>query len=229
MGSADLVGGGGFFLGPLWISRTVLTTWGIMVVLGLASFVSTRRLTLDPGRWQTVLEGVIGEIEDAIREVLPDHVREVSPFIGTLWIFLVVANLTGLVPGLESPTADLSLTAALAVTVFLSVHYFGLRILGLRAYVRRYLRPSPVLLPFHLVGEVSRTLALAVRLFGNIMSLELAALLVLLIGGFLVTVPLLMLHIIEALVQAYIFGVLALIYIAGAIQAQEPRRATEQE
>ena len=215
----------GISLGPLWISRTVLITWGIMAVLGTVSVLSSRQLALDPGRWQSVLEGIVEGIGNAVREVLPDHVEQVSPFVGTLWIFLVVANLTGLIPGLSSPTADLSLTAALATLVFFSVPYFGWRALGLRGYLRHYIRPSPMLLPFHLVGEATRTLALAIRLFGNMMSLDLAAMLVLLVGGFLVPVPLLLLHVIEALVQAYIFGVLALIYIAGAIHAQEARPA----
>jgi len=151
--------------------------------------------------------------------VVPGAYREVTPFIATLWIFLVVANLVGLIPGLHSPTADLSVTAALAVVVFFSVHWFSIRALGLKAHLRHYLRPSPILLPFHLISELTRTLALAIRLFGNIMSLEMAALLVLLVAGFLVPIPLLMLHIIEALVQAYIFGTLALLYIGSGLEA----------
>ena len=105
--------------------------------------------------------------------------------------------------------------------VFLSVHWFGIRIDGLRLYLKHYLSPNPILLPFHLMGELTRTLALAIRLFGNMMSLEMAALLVLLVAGFLAPVPLLMLHIIEALVQAYIFGMLTLVYVAGALQSHE--------
>jgi F-type H+-transporting ATPase subunit a len=112
----------------------------------------------------------------------------------------------------------------LALLVFLSVHWFGVRIEGIGSYLRHYLKPSPLLLPFHVISEISRTLTLAVRLFGNIMSLEMAALLVLLVAGFLAPIPLLMLHIVEALIQAYIFGMLTLIYIAGAIQTQESRQ-----
>jgi F-type H+-transporting ATPase subunit a len=229
MGAGELLGAPGFGIGPLEISRTVVTTWVIMCVLGLVSGLGTRRLRLDPSRGQTVLEGIVGGIEDAIRAVLPDRTPDVLPFVGTLWIFIAVANLVGLVPGLHSPTADLSLTAALAVLVFLSVHVYGLRAQGLRAYLRHYLRPNPALLPFHVISEVTRTLALAVRLFGNIMSLELAAMLVLVVVGFLAPVPLLMLHIVEALVQAYIFGMLALVYIAGAVQSQESTRIERQE
>jgi F-type H+-transporting ATPase subunit a len=124
----------------------------------------------------------------------------------------------------HAPTGDLSATAALAALVFLSAHWFGIRIQGLRSYLRHYLIPSPILLPFHIISEITRTVALAVRLFGNIMSLEMAALLILLVAGFLAPVPILMLHIVEALVQAYIFGMLALIYVAGGIQSQQLRQ-----
>jgi F-type H+-transporting ATPase subunit a len=214
-------------LGP--IPETVLTTWGIMLVLFLLGWLSTRRLKLDPGPWQTALEGVVQTIEHAIANVLPEHGRHILPLIATFWIFIVVANLVGLVPGLRSPTGDLSATAAMAFVVFLSVPYFGVRIHGWRGYLRHYLEPNPFLLPFHVISEVSRTVALAVRLFGNIFSLELAALIVLLVGGLLVPVPLLLLHVVEALVQAYIFGMLALVYIAGGIQSFGPARTAPQE
>lgn len=217
----------GFQLGP--ISETVITTWGIMLALFLASWLSARRLRLDPGPWQTALEGTVAAIEDAVGAVLPEHTAQVLPFVGTLWLFIVTANLAGVIPGLRGPTDDLSLTAALAILVFLSVHWYGIRIHGLRNYLRHYLEPNPILLPFHVVSEISRTVALAVRLFGNIFSLETAALLVLLVAGFLAPVPVLMLHIVEALVQAYIFGMLALIYIAGGIQSLEPKSEDEKE
>ncbi|MDH5535353.1 MAG: F0F1 ATP synthase subunit A [Betaproteobacteria bacterium] len=216
-------------LGPVTVTETVLTTWGIMLILFLATWLCTRRLRLDPGPWQVVLEGVVSTIDEAIAAVLPDGARRVLPLVATLWIFVVIANLVGVVPGLHSPTNDLSLTAGLAILVFLSVHWFGIRIHGLRNYVRHYVEPNPILLPFHIVSEISRTVALAVRLFGNIFSLEMAALLVLLVAGFLVPVPVLLLHIVEALVQAYIFGMLALIYIAGGIQSLEPKLKEEKE
>jgi len=216
-----------FRIGPLAITTTVATTWLIMAALGGACWLATRRLSDDPGLAQTVLEGVVGAIDDAIRAVLPHRAEVVLPFVGTLWIFIVAANLAGLVPGLSSPTADLSATAGLAMLVFLSVHWFGIRADGLREYLRHYLRPSPILLPFHVIGEITRTVALAVRLFGNVMSLELAALMVLLVAGLLVPVPLLMLHIVEALVQAYIFGMLALVYISGAMQSHHFAQAQE--
>jgi F-type H+-transporting ATPase subunit a len=210
-----------FRIGPFAINAIVATTWAIMLLLGGFCWLATRRLALDPGPLQTMLEGVVSAIEDSIIAVLPDRAQQVLPFIGTLWIYIVISNLTGLIPHLHSPTGNLSVTAGLALLVFFSVHWFGVRSEGLRRYLAHYLSPSPILLPFHLISEVTRTVALAVRLFGNIMSLEMAAMLILLVAGLLVPVPLLMLHIVEGLVQAYIFGMLALIYVAGAMQSQD--------
>jgi len=213
-----------FRLGSLQVTGTVITTWLIMVAIWLAGWTLTRRLTLEPGTLQTAAEGIVGAIEEAIRAVAPEQTRLLLPFIGSLWVFLVIANLSGLIPGVHSPTRDLSATSALAFLVFLSTHWYGIRLQGWKRYLHHYVTPSPILLPFHLVSEVTRTLALAVRLFGNIMSLEMAALLVLMLAGFLVPVPILMLHIVEALVQAYIFGMLALLYIAGGVQSQQARQ-----
>lgn len=221
MDDSGIVVGIVYQLGPLQLTNTVITTWVIMAVIGLLSWLVTRRLQMEPGPIQTIAEGIVSTIEASIRGVAPDHVGHLLPFIGSLWIFLVIANLSGLIPGVHSPTRDLSATTSLAILVFLSVHWFGIRIQGMKAYLRHYLTPSPVLLPFHIISEITRTVALAVRLFGNIMSLEMAALLILLVAGFLVPIPILMLHIIEALVQAYIFGMLALIYVAGGIQSQQ--------
>jgi len=204
-----------FTLGPIQVTVTVITTWGIMAVLGVLAWLLTRNLQAEPGKTQTALEGIVATIEHAIAEVSPENVKFIMPFIGSLWVFLVVANLSGLIPGVNSPTRDLSATSALALLVFLSTHWFGVRIEGW---------PSPILLPFHLVSEITRTFALAVRLFGNIMSLEMAALMVLLVAGFLAPIPIMVLHIIEALVQAYIFGMLALIYVAGGLQSHQLRQ-----
>jgi F-type H+-transporting ATPase subunit a len=211
-------------LGPVIITNTVVTTWAIMAVICLLAWRVSSRLRIEPGPVQTAVEGIVSTIEDTVAGVAPLHAGRIMPFIGSLWIFLVVANLSGLIPAAHAPTRDLSATAALAFLVFLSTHWFGIRIRGFKAYLQHYLAPSPILLPFNLIGEITRTIALAVRLFGNMMSLETAALLILLVAGFLAPVPILMLHIVEALVQAYIFGMLALIYVAGSLQAQELRQ-----
>lgn len=229
MSQGDLVIEPWFRVGPLEITGTVVTTWILMGALAVAARLVTRRLELEPGKVQTAVEGVVAVIAEAVEQVAGDDGRRIMPFIATLWIFLVVANLTGLVPGASSPTRDLAATAALAVLVFLSTHWYGVRIEGAKSYLRHYLEPSPLLLPFNLLGEITRTVALAVRLFGNIMSLEMAALLILLVAGFLAPIPILMLHVVEALVQAYIFGMLALIYVAGGIQSQRRKAAGEKQ
>ncbi len=217
-----------FSIGPLQLTDTFLTALALTVFLWLAGWWVARRHALKPGLLQTALEGAVLAMEDAVRQVLPRHVTLVAPFIMGLWWFLLAANLIGLIPGLQSPTRDLSITSALALLVFLSVHWFGIRSQGIKRYLMHYVRPFPFLLPFHLVSEVSRTVALAVRLFGNMMSLDLVALIVLMLAGFLVPVPILMLHIVEALVQAYIFGMLALVYIAGGIQSHIRRETMEE-
>jgi len=229
MTNDSIVAGVVFQLGPLQVTNTVVTTWVIMAVVAVVGRLVSQRLQMDPGPAQTAAEAVVSAIEDAIRAVAPGQPRLLLPFVGTLWLFLIVANLSGLIPAVHSPTRDLSATFALAILVFLSVHWFGIRTQGLRAYLRHYLTPSPIMLPFHIISEITRTIALAVRLFGNIMSLEMTALLLLLVAGFLVPVPILMLHIIEALVQAYIFGMLALIYVAGGIQSQQVSQRKRQD
>ena len=228
MGGEGLTAGIVFQWGSLQISNTIVTTWAIMAILTLISWLATRRLQMEPGSVQTAMEGIVSTIEEAIHGAAPDQTLLLLPFIGTLWVFLVIANLSGLIPGVHAPTRDLSATAALAFLVFLSVHWFGIQCRGLKGYLRHYLTPSPLLLPFNIISEITRTIALAVRLFGNMMSLEMAALLILLVAGFLAPIPILMLHIIEALVQAYIFGMLALIYVAGGLQSQQLRQQNKE-
>lgn len=212
-----------FTVAGIGLSEELILSFALTVLFAGLAYALGHSLSDRPGRLQVVTEAVLTLMTDAVAEVVPaPAVPRVLPFIATLWLFILAANLLGLVPGLSSPTRDLSVTAALAVLVFLAVHVYGIRAAGWRRYLRHYLQPSPILLPFHLISELTRTLALAVRLFGNMMSLEMAALLVLLVAGFLVPVPLLLLHMIEALVQAYIFGMLALIYIGGALEAAQP-------
>ncbi len=225
MGKPELLEWLAFQIGPLHIGPTVLTTWLLMALMVAAAFAVTRRLSVTaPSRAQAALEGVVLALQGAINDAAPGQSARLLPFIGTLWLFIGAANLLGLVPGLRSPTGELSVTVSLALMVFAAVHWFAIRTDGLRAHLRHYLEPNPVLLPFHVLGEITRTLAMAVRLFGNLLSLEMAALLVLLVAGFLAPVPLLALHIVEALVQAYIFGTLALVYIAGALQSLEMQK-----
>lgn len=221
--------GAGLDLGFIVLSQSVLTTWGLMVALLIFSGFLSFKLKAEDNPWRTVAETIYTMMENAVKDVVPTHYEQVTPLVSTLWIYLVFANLLGLIPGLSSPTADLSQTTALALIVFVSVHWFGIRYCGLKSYLKHYLSPSPVMLPFHLISELTRTLALAIRLFGNIMSLEMAALLILIVAGFLVPVPLLMLHVIEALIQAYIFGVLSLLYIGSALESHTAEIQTTAE
>jgi hypothetical protein len=143
-----------FHLGPFSIGTTVLATWLLMALLTGVAWLGTRRLNVDsPSRLQTMLEGTVLALQQAIEDAAPGHAARLLPFIGTLWLFIAAANLMGLVPGLRSPTGDLSLTVALALLVFASVHWFGIRIDGWRTYLKHYLDPNPILLPFHLLGE----------------------------------------------------------------------------
>ena len=207
-------------LGPLVLSESILLSVLVSALIAFTGWLATRKGP--DSALHTALQAAMQLVEQAVADVLPkQNVRMVFPFVATLWLYLLCANLVGLIPGLSSPTRDLSITSALAITVFVAVHVYGIRAAGLKNYLRHYLKPSPILLPFHLISELTRTLALAIRLFGNMMSLEMAALLVLIVAGFLVPVPLLVLHVVEALVQAYIFGMLALIYISTALDTQE--------
>jgi F-type H+-transporting ATPase subunit a len=142
-----------------------------------------------------------------------------TPLLVTLALFIGVANLLGLAPGMRSPTADFSTTAALAVLVFVAVPYYGIRAQGLRGYLRHYLEPSPLLLPLEIVTELSRTLALAVRLFGNVISEELVLAVLLMIAGLLAPVPIMLLAVLTGVVQAYIFSVLTMVYLSAAVRA----------
>ena len=208
--------------GPIDLNETIVTTWVLMAVLTLGSIAVTRRLSSGPerSRWQNALEIVVTLIERQIQEVGLRSAREYLPFIGTLFLFIAVANLCAIVPGYEPPTGSLSTTAALALCVFAAVPIFGIARLGLGAYLREYLRPSVFMLPFNIIGELTRTLSLALRLFGNIMSGTVIAAILLSVAPVFFPIVLHALGLLTGLVQAYIFGVLATVYIGAATQAR---------
>ncbi len=210
-----------FHIGIVPISRTVATTWGLMAGLAIASWIITRSFRVDPGGWQAMVETVVLGIEEQIAALLNRDAAPFLPLLGTLFIFLVVANLCGIVPGVKAPTAAIETPAALAAVVFLSVHYYGVRIQGFVPYLKGYLRPNPVMLPFNILSELTRSFSLAMRLFGNIMSEELIGAIVLALAGLLVPIPFMAFGILVGLVQAYIFSVLATVYIGGGIGTLE--------
>ncbi|MEZ4448862.1 MAG: F0F1 ATP synthase subunit A [Nannocystaceae bacterium] len=199
-----------------------LALTGILVGLSVAASRGLRTRGL--GLWQAALEGFTGWIDDTIREMVEEDPAPYVPLIGTLMVFVGVSNLLSLVPIVRPPTADLATALALALVVFAAVPAFGIRRHGLLGYLRSYVQPHPLLLPFNLIGELTRTISLAIRLFGNIMSGQLIGAIILVIAGALVPVPLMILGALTGLVQAYIFGVLAAVYIAAAIQVDTRNR-----
>jgi F-type H+-transporting ATPase subunit a len=192
----------------------VLIAFALLVRLGLG-----RR----PAGWPVAAELVVEHFDDLIREMFGCDPRPYTRLIVTLALFIGAAKLLGLVPGLHSPTADFSTTAALAIVVFLAVPFYGIRARGFRGYLGHYLEPSPLLLPFEIITEFSRTLALAVRLFDNVMSEELVIAVLLSLAGLLVSVPIMMLAVLTSVVQAYIFAVLTVVYLSAAVRAQPNR------
>lgn len=210
-----------FHIGPLPIGRAVATTWGLMVVLAGGLGLATRRLEMRPGRLQAVLELLVDGICGQIEEVMRVPGRRYLSFLGTLFLFILTANLSALLPGVQAPTARLETTAALALVVFVAAHAFGLRSLGLKGYLKHYLEPNPLLLPLTLLSEFTRAFALMVRLFGNIMSHELVIAVVLGLAGLLTPVPIMALGVLIGTVQAYIFTVLAAVFCGAAVGAIE--------
>jgi F-type H+-transporting ATPase subunit a len=205
-------------LGPVELTSTVVFT--LIVSALLITFAVLVRYALRRGLsgWQVAAEFVVEHLEGIMRDMFGEDPRPYTPLVVTLALFVGVANLLGLVPGMRAPTADFATTAALAVIVFLAVPFYGIRACGLRGYLRHYLEPSPFLLPLEIITEFSRTLALAVRLFGNIVSEELVIAVLLSIAGLLVPVPIMMLAVLTGVVQAYIFAVLTVVYLSAAVR-----------
>ncbi|MEI8393784.1 MAG: F0F1 ATP synthase subunit A [Rhodospirillaceae bacterium] len=207
-----------FHLGPVPVGLEVVTTWAIMAVLVTVAYYGTRRLSVDePGPAQVVLESVVGFIESTIRDVMGTEPGPFVPLIGTLFIFIAACNLSPLLPGVKPPTASFETTSALGLIVFFSVHTLGIRRRGLVHYVKTFLEPYAVFLPLNVLAEFTRTFSLMVRLAGNIMSHELTIGIVISLVGLLVPIPFMALSILIGLVQAYIFTILATVFIGGAI------------
>lgn len=210
-----------FYAGPVPVTRPVVTTWIIMAALAGACWLITRRLKTEADRRQAVLEIVVAAIARQIEEVIRKDPRPYLPLLGTLFIFLVIANLSGLIPGVEAPTSKLETPAALALIVFFSVHFFGIRVRGFRGYLASFAKPKLIMLPLNVLSEVTRTFSLMVRLFGNVMSGEFVIALVVALAGLFVPIPLMVLEMLVGIVQAYIFTVLATVFIGAAVGSAE--------
>ncbi len=206
-----------FRVGPVAVTTPVVTTWGIMLLLAGGSWLITRRLSLHPSRRQAALELVVETIETQIRDTMRVEPAPFLPLIGTLFLFIFTANWSSLVPGVEPPTAHLETDAALALIVFVAVSYFGIKFRGLRGYLTTFAEPTILMIPLNVVETLTRTFSLVVRLFGNVMSGVFVIGIMLSLVGLLVPVPLMALDLLTGAVQAYIFSVLAMVFIAGAL------------
>ena len=200
------------------LNLTIVTTWAVLLLMVGGAWLVTRKLNdgLEIPRWQNVLEVIVLGVKDQIEEVGLKQSRRYMPFVGTLFLFILVSNLLGVLPWYEPPTGSLSTTAALALCVFLAVPFFGIREQGIANYLKSYVKPTPVMLPFNIISELSRTLALAIRLFGNIMSGAMILAILLMVTPFIFPVLMNVLHLLTGVVQAYIFSILATVYIAAA-------------
>ena len=213
--------------GAFVLNGTILYTWLVMAILAMGSWLVTRRLSTDvriPG-WQNLLESVVSGMQKQLKEVSRREPRGFFPFLATLFMFIAVSNLLSVVPGFVSPTGSLSTTAALAICVFLAVPGYGISETGLFTYLSNYLQPTFFMLPFNIMGEVSRTLALAVRLFGNVRSGAMIGAILLSIAPIFFPVVMNLLGLLTGLVQAYIFAILAAVYIGAGMEVQ--KRETE--
>ena len=209
-------------LGFVNLNLTIVTTWGIMVLMTLGAWLVTRRLDtgLHTSRWQNVLEVVVLGVKSQIEEVGLKQSRLYLPFIGSLFLFILVSNLLGVLPWYEPPTGSLSTTIALALCVFVAVPFYGIRNQGVGNYLKTYVQPTAIMLPFNIISEISRTLALAIRLFGNIMSGAMILAILLMVTPFIFPILMNVLHLLTGVVQAYIFSILATVYIAAATNGE---------
>jgi len=206
-----------FHLGPVPITEAVAATWAIMAILTLGGFLVTRRLSAVPSRTQAAFELIVDMVDGQIRDTMQAEPAPYRAFIGTLFAFIFVANWSSLVPGVQPPTAHLETDAALALLVFLAVIWFGVRAGGVSGYLATFASPSVLMVPLNFIESITRTFSLLVRLFGNVMSGVFVVGIVLSLAGLLVPIPLMALDLLTGAVQAYIFAILAMVFIAGAI------------
>jgi len=210
--------------GFLKINATIAFTWGLMILMAVGSRLITRRLStgLDRSRWQNLLEIVVTGINQQIEDVGLHNPKKYIGFVGTLFLFVAMASICTVIPGYSPPTGSLSTTAALALSVFVAVPLFGIEDQGWRGYLKSYVKPTVIMLPFNIISEFSRTLALAVRLFGNMMSGAMIIAILLTITPFVFPIFMTMLGLLTGMVQAYIFSILAAVYIAAATRTRKP-------
>ncbi len=218
-------------MGFLKLNATIVFTWGLMLVLVIGSKLITRKLStqLQRSRWQNLLEIIVTGINQQIEEGGLKNPQKYLGFLGSLFLFVAIASLFTIVPGYEPPTGSLSTTAALAICVFVAVPMFGIEEASIGQYLRAYVKPTIIMLPFNIISEISRTLALAVRLFGNMMSGTLIIAILLTITPFIFPIIMSALGLLTGMVQAYIFSILATVYMAAATRVRKTKPADKIE
>jgi len=211
--------------GFIKLNATIVYTWGLMLVLAIGSFLITRRISLDlkRSRWQVLLEMIVITINKQIEDVGLRNPERYIGFLGTIFLFVALASLCTVIPGYDPPTGSLSTTTSLALCVLIAVPYFGIKYQGFSSYLRSYAEPTVIMLPFNIISEISRTLALAVRLFGNMMSGGMIIAILLTITPFLFPIIMTAIGLLTGMVQSYIFTILAAVYIAAAIGTRRPK------
>jgi F-type H+-transporting ATPase subunit a len=210
-----------FTLLGLPVTTTVVVTWGMVVVLSLGGLVAGRRIREIPSRWQATIEWAVDAVRQMLQEVTSESGERYLPLVMTIAIFVLVGNLLSVIPLVEAPTADINTPVALAIIVFAAVHYFGVRDLGFWAYLRKFAQPAWILLPINILGHFTRTLSLAIRLFGNMVSHQIIVAILLVILPLVVPAVLELFGLFIGVLQAYIFTVLTIVYIGGAVRAGE--------
>jgi F-type H+-transporting ATPase subunit a len=209
-----------FNIGPLQVTTTVIYTWIIMALTTALFALLGRGIKVRPTRLQNALEWLIESLDGLIRDMIPEQPRLFLPLVGTLAIFIAAANLGGLIPGIRAPTSDLNTPLALAIVVFFSVHYYGFRAHGLVGHLKHYVEPVFFMLPIEVAGELARTMSLTFRLFGNILGEEIVIAVLFLILPVIVPVPMMLFSIFTSIIQAYVFAMLTVVYLGGAVRAQ---------
>lgn len=205
--------------GPVVLNGTIAFTWLVMAILVIGSWMITRRLSSDEhmSRWQNLLEVLVTGLRDQIRDTSRQDPGRFLPFVGTLFVFIALSNLLAVVPGFMPPTGSLSTTTALALAVLVAVPLYAITSRGVGAYLRKYVQPTPFMLPFNIIGEISRTIALAVRLYGNVMSGTVIVGILISLTPFFFPIVMELLGLLTGMIQAYIFAILAMVYIASAM------------
>ena len=209
------------FLENAYFPPHVTYAWFLAIALSVLSFLAARRLSIYPGRFQNVMEVIIGGFDALLNEIMGHNGRRFFPLIATLGIFILTANLLGIIPGFESPTSSINTTAALAIVVFLSTHVVGVRTHGVK-YFKQFMGPvwwlTPLMVPIEIISHFSRPLSLTFRLFGNIKGEDIVLLVVLFLVPTLVPLPVFILMIFTSLIQTVVFMLLAMMYISGAVE-----------